>query len=89
MSYVLVREAKKRKADLIATACPLCQFNLECFQGKMRSLYGDDVSIPVAYFTQILGLALGGTRKQLGLKRLFVPVEPVLARSSTAPAGSK
>jgi heterodisulfide reductase subunit B len=81
LSWVLLREAKKRKADIIVTACPLCQFNLECFQPKMKSWYGEDVSIPVAYFTQVLGLAMGGSRRELGTGRLFVPLEPTLKAS--------
>ncbi len=84
LSYILLKEARRRKAQVIATACPLCQFNLECFQPMMRRWYGEDVSIPVAYFTQILGIALGGTAKELGLHRLFVRLEPVLAASAPA-----
>jgi len=79
LSYLLLKEAKKRHADVIATACPLCQFNLECFQSKMGRVYGEEIQIPVVYFTQLLGLALGGRRRQLALQRLFVPLEPTLA----------
>ena len=82
LSYVLLKEAKKRKADVVATACPLCQFNLECFQSKMHRKFGGDIGIPVAYFTQILGVALGGSRRELGLNRLFVPLEPALMARS-------
>lgn len=89
LSYILLKEAKRRKADVIATACPLCQFNLECLQPKMRHAYGEDVSLPVAYFTQLLGVALGGKKKELGLGRLFVPLEPVLAGLKPAAAGAK
>lgn len=73
LNYILLREAKKRGADVIATACPLCQFNLECYQDKIVRQYQEDVSIPVVYFTQLIGLALGSTRQHLGLERLFVP----------------
>lgn len=88
LSFILLKEAKKRKAHMIATACPLCQFNLECFQPKMQSWYQEDVSIPVAYFTQILGHALGGSRKELGLRRLFVPLAPAFeaAKAASTPA---
>lgn len=82
LSYILLKEAKRRKAQVIATACPLCQFNLECFQPTMHRWYGEDVTMPVAYFTQILGIALGGTSKELGLQRLFVRLEPALEASA-------
>ena len=74
LSYILLREAKRRGADAVATACPLCQFNLECYQDKMNGQYEDKVDLPVAYFTQFMGLALGCTEQQLGLQRSFVPM---------------
>ena len=77
LSYILLKEAKKRGCDVIATACPLCQFNLECYQSKISGLYGEEVSVPVAYFTQIIGMALGISQKELGLQRLFVPLAPL------------
>ncbi len=47
----IVEMAKEAGAQAIATACPLCQANLD-----MR--YGED-GLPVFYFTELLGLALG------------------------------
>lgn len=79
LSYILLKEAQKRGADVVATACPLCQFNLECYQDKMSQQFKDKIELPVAYFTQLLGLALGITERQLGLHRLLVPLQSVLA----------
>ena len=31
---MLLKDAKARGADVVAVACPLCQFNLEAYQGK-------------------------------------------------------
>jgi heterodisulfide reductase subunit B len=73
LSYVIVKEAQKRGADVIATACPLCQFNLECYQDKMSNWYKDSIKFPVAYFTQLMGMAYGIEGKKLGMQRLFVP----------------
>jgi heterodisulfide reductase subunit B len=75
MSYILLKEASKRGANIMATACPLCQFNLECYQGKMRGTFGDSIDLPVAFFTQIMGRAFGLEAKRIGLQRLFVPVK--------------
>ncbi|MCX6825782.1 MAG: CoB--CoM heterodisulfide reductase iron-sulfur subunit B family protein [candidate division Zixibacteria bacterium] len=75
LSYIILREAKKRGADLVATACPLCQFNLECFQNKMGRLYHDEVNMPVFYFSQLIGLALGIPAKKLAMERSFVPLK--------------
>ncbi len=79
LNYILLHEAKRRGADVIATACPLCQFNLECNQGKIGAQNGADVTLPVAYFTQLMGLALGLPERELGLNRMFVPVKTPVA----------
>jgi heterodisulfide reductase subunit B len=72
LNYLLLKEAKQKKADIIVTACPLCQFNLECLQSKVSKKYGEDLEIPVMFFTQLMGIALGLDEKELGLQRLFV-----------------
>lgn len=73
LSYILVKEAKKRGCNAIATACPLCQFNLECYQRQMSREFGERIEIPVTYFTQLMGVAFGQPERTLGLHRVFVP----------------
>jgi heterodisulfide reductase subunit B len=73
MSFVILQNAKSRGADVIITACPLCQFNLECFQGKLSKEYKENVRMPVMYFTQLMGLAYGLSEKELGLNRMLSP----------------
>lgn len=75
LSYVIVHEAKKRRADAVATACPLCQFNLECYQTDMNSKFKSDLKVDILYFTQLLGIALGIEPKKLGMNRLFTEPE--------------
>jgi heterodisulfide reductase subunit B len=41
-SYILLKEAITRGADVIATVCPLCQFNLDCYRDKMASRWGNE-----------------------------------------------
>ena len=84
LSYILLREALGRGADVIVTACPLCQFNLECYQNEMSSRFHENVHIPVLYFTQLMGMAFGLGKKEVGLQRLFVPLERKAALSATA-----
>jgi heterodisulfide reductase subunit B len=76
--YTILKEAQDRDADIVATVCPLCQFNLDMYQDH-ASRRREPVSIPVVYFTQLLGLALGVPSTELGLRRSVVPAEPVLA----------
>lgn len=71
LSYIILHEAKKRRADVVTTACSLCQFNLECYQTNIDKKFKTDTKIDVIYFTQLLGLALGIEPKKLGMNRLF------------------
>ena len=74
LSYILLDEARKRGCDVIVTACPLCQFNLECYQSRIKKMYRSDFTLPVAFFTQLMGLAYGIDRRRLGIPRLFIPL---------------
>jgi len=78
----LLQCAVDRGADVIATACPLCQVNLECYQKQVNQEFGTDLSIPVVYFTQLVGLALGIPPKRLGIGKELVSTK--LALSSAA-----
>ena len=79
LNYILLCEAQKRGANVIATCCPLCQFNLECYQRKISGMFESEVDIPVVYFSQLIGKALGCDDRSLGINRLFVPLTPALA----------
>ena len=84
LSYILINEARRRGCDMIATACPLCQFNLECYQKEMKKLYGQKPDIPIVFFTQIMGLAMGINPRKLGLHRLFISPLPAFREHVTA-----
>jgi heterodisulfide reductase subunit B len=71
LSRALLLDAQKRKADLVVTCCPLCQHNLECYQGRINRRMKDHINLPVTYFTQLMGVALGLPEKELGIQRLF------------------
>lgn len=77
LSYMILKEASKRRADVVSTSCPLCQFNLECYQDNMNKQFHNDIHIGVVYFSQLMGLALGIDPKTLGMNRLFVPPDNV------------
>lgn len=84
LSYILISEAKRRGCDMIATACPLCQFNLECYQKEMKKQYSRELEIPIVFFTQIMGMALGISPRRLGMQRLFISPLPAFGKRITA-----
>jgi heterodisulfide reductase subunit B len=74
----LLQNVQQSEADVIATACPLCQTNLECYQMQINQEYGTDFKIPVLYFTQLIGLSLGIPTKKLGVGSEFVSADRIV-----------
>jgi len=73
----IVKSARSCGAQLIAVSCPLCKYNLETSQLRNG---GDstDYYLPVVYFTQLLGLALGLDPQQLELDpRQMKPIHEI------------
>jgi heterodisulfide reductase subunit B len=67
-----LQAAADTNAEIIATACPLCQMNLESYQGKINSTFGRDFNIPVVYFSHLMGAALGISSEEMGLDKMLV-----------------
>ncbi|MFQ6001377.1 MAG: CoB--CoM heterodisulfide reductase iron-sulfur subunit B family protein [Anaerolineae bacterium] len=75
----LLAVAVERGADCMATACPLCQLNVEAYQDRVNSRFGTSFSLPILCFTQLLGLSLGLEGKALGLGTELVSAADILA----------
>jgi heterodisulfide reductase subunit B len=54
-------------ADAIVTVCPMCQMNLEAYQQKISRRCNEDLHMTVLYLPQLIGLALGLSKQDLGL----------------------
>ena len=78
MVYELLLDAAHRKTDVIATICPMCNINLEVYQRQVNREYGTDFSIPIMYFTQLIGLALGIKPKKLGIGKELVSMASLI-----------
>lgn len=80
----LLQIAAENGADCIAVGCPLCQANLDMYQSDAQSKYGDVPSMPIFYFTQLLGLAMGAENKRLGFDKLIVRPHDLLESKGLA-----
>jgi heterodisulfide reductase subunit B len=76
----LLHEADLYKADVIATVCPMCQLNLDAYQGATNRHFHTSFEIPVVFFTQLVGLALDLDPKVLGFGRELVSARHALSR---------
>jgi heterodisulfide reductase subunit B len=78
-------DAAANGAEAIATACPLCMLNLDMRQKEINAQRvaagAEPFSIPIYYFTELLGLALGGAVEQLGIDKHFWPATEVARRA--------
>jgi len=72
--------AKEAGADLVTLACPMCHTALDSYQTRAARAVNQELNIPVLYFTQLMGLALGLDRSVLGLDRHLVSPEKILSR---------
>jgi heterodisulfide reductase subunit B len=77
----LLQSAVDNQTTVIATACPMCQVNLEVYQQQVNQEFGTNFSVPVLYFTQLVGLALGIPQKKLGIGKEFVDSMPSLLQA--------
>ena len=77
----IIENARKFGAETIITSCPLCAFNLDNRQEDIMKEFPDFEPMPIFYFTQLLGLALGLGDEVLGLDDNCIDPRPLLKRS--------
>lgn len=72
LSGEILNEALEAGAECIVVACPLCQSNLDLRQKGIEKRYGKEFNLPVLYYSELLGLALGMNPRELGLFKHIV-----------------
>ncbi len=75
----ILKEAQKQRTDIIAVLCPVCQMNLDAYQEDVNRHFNTSFNIPVLFFTQVMGLALGLDPHVLGIGKEIVPAQAVLS----------
>jgi heterodisulfide reductase subunit B len=63
----ILTAAEASGAEVIATECPTCHSGLEMHQIRAEKRLGRKTSVRIVYFTQLIGLALGLSPRQVGL----------------------
>jgi heterodisulfide reductase subunit B len=59
LSARLLSMAREAEADCLVTGCPMCHANLDTRQGELEKEGWKDGGLPILYFTELVGLALG------------------------------
>lgn len=68
LAEVKLRDVAATQAHALVLVCPFCNVMYEGQQKKIAKNSGLDLKVPVVYYPQILGLALGLTSEKLGFK---------------------
>ena len=59
---------RSRQADAIVLACPFCNIMYEANQKKIEKIAQTEYKLPILFYPQVLGLAMGMEPEELGIK---------------------
>jgi len=76
----LYERALAAGAEAFVVSCQMCQANLDMTQRRIAKKFGKDYYLPVFYFTELIGLALGHPEAESWLARHLVDPRPLLLR---------
>ena len=81
---------KETNADAMTLICPFCSVMYDEFQSTIESTFGSVYNIPILYYPQLLGLAMGlDPKKDLAVKQNQVKVKPLLEKIEHLRKGQK
>jgi len=78
ISGTKLKAIQDRGFDAVVTVCPFCMKMLDSKQNAIRVTTKTDIRLPVLYYTQLLGLAMGMSTEKLGLNLNLSPVGEIL-----------
>ncbi|MEW6586831.1 MAG: CoB--CoM heterodisulfide reductase iron-sulfur subunit B family protein [Nitrospirota bacterium] len=68
----IMKDALARGANCFVTTCPMCQMNMDAYQGQVRERYGIEKQLPVFFITELVGIAMGFSHREMCMDRHFV-----------------
>ncbi len=74
----IMKDALARGANCFVTTCPMCQLNLDAYQDMVREKYGIQQRLPVYFITELVGLALGISDRDLQIDRHLIDASGLL-----------
>jgi heterodisulfide reductase subunit B len=80
MSKEKLEHINEAEADAMVVVCPFCGVLYDGCQRDIEKKYEKEFNIPVLYYPQLLGLALGLDAKSLALDKNFVKTDALLEK---------
>ena len=78
----LYQRATEAGAECFVVSCQMCQLNLDVYQTQINKQLGTDYFLPVLYFTDLIGMALGLDETKKWFSKKFVDPEKLFAEAS-------
>ena len=73
--------AKESGADCLVVTCPMCHLQLDAKQKAVEAKFNIKIEMPIIYFTQLIGLAMGIPPKELGLDKHLVSTDKFISKA--------
>lgn len=80
MAKVKLDDLKKEKADALISICPFCSVMYDANQKSVEKNFGTEYNLPVLYYTQVLGLAMGIPADELEFRRNRIKPKEMLQK---------
>ena len=81
---------KEAHADAMTLICPSCDVMYDEYQPTVETNYDTEYKIPVLFYSQLLGLAMGlDPKKDLAVKKNVVSMKPLLRKIEELNTGSE
>lgn len=77
----LLMMAIESGADCMVVTCPMCHLQLDAKQKAVEAKFSIKIEMPIIYFTQLIGLAMGIAPKELGLDKHLVPTDKFISKA--------
>jgi heterodisulfide reductase subunit B len=80
-SGLKLKAVQERGADALVVSCPSCQNMFDMRQKSAAATTGAKLNLPVLYYSQLLGLAMGIPQEKLGLNLNRSPLDALLLKA--------
>ena len=84
LGRAILEDARKAGAEALIVACPMCHSNLDFRQSAMTQ--SGETAMPVLFLSELVGMGLGLSARDMGMKRHFVNTDPLEKRATETAA---
>ncbi len=75
-----LEELKKLNVDCLVNVCSFCHLQFDRGQKEIEKLFGEHFAIPVIHYSQLLGLSMGMSPEEVGVRAHVISCDPLLEK---------